>query len=135
MPGHSISDKLHRWVCFIALTVFFLMSFTLSAGAADQCPHPKDHKLAKIHYQLFTAYNVAYEGYAVVCENKCFTSEPCTQNCQEEKGLVSLEQKLKELNASMPGQTCMSHSLVCLEQCKKPWRSLQTGLWFIGASG
>ena len=78
-----------------------------------------DHSLSPIKYQLFTAYQTAYDGYHTPCDLKCFGKEQCTQNCQAEKGLNSLSIELDRLKTKNNLNTCESYTSVCIDQCEE----------------
>ena len=117
MENFYYSGKFHKWVGYMFISVAFIISFSFSAEAKT-CPKMDDHSLSAVHYKLFTAFQVAYDGYAGVCENKCFSNPNCISDCQADRGLASLSKKLKELNHSLETQSCMSHAKVCFNQCK-----------------
>ena len=106
---------------FLFVALFF--SFLMGASANDRCPTSKDHSLSAVRYQMFTAYQTAYDGYQAPCEIKCFNRTTCVESCQGKKGLESLKTQFTKLLEKKGLKNCSSYSQVCKEQCKDQGKS------------
>ncbi len=98
----------------IALVITFICSW---APAQSRCSEIDSPESVAQKYQLFSAFQTGYDGYQVVCENKCFGKKSCEENCQSKKALEYLSKQMNQLVKKSGGLHCPSLTLVCLEQC------------------
>lgn len=110
------SIRLRKYTQFFFFVLCILFSYTNSTAAKDLCPQSNDPETVAIKYKLYTAYQVAYDGYETPCEIQCLKKKDCRKRCQQKKGLSSLENKMKELTREKGN--CPSIALACLEQCQ-----------------
>ncbi len=110
------------WFRRMALVVFVFMvglfSYLSGASAEGLCPNQKDHSLSASRYQMFAAFQTAFDGYRAPCEFKCFSKENCVQKCQLEKGASSLKNFYAELLEKKNLKSCASLAKICLETCQ-----------------
>ena len=107
---------------FIALALFFFIhTVVLASPAAAECPSVDSPQATALGYQLYTAYQVGFDGYQMPCELKCSSNKNCQSSCQTQQGLRLLQSKVHELNDKHPmlvtSKSCKVVAQVCLKQC------------------
>jgi hypothetical protein len=112
------SNHFRRNVAILFLFLVCFFSFAMGASAESRCPSSDDHALSAERYKMFTAYQLAYDGYQVSCEMKCFDRARCVESCQTKKALESLNQQLNKSMQAKGLNECSSLTEVCKEQCQ-----------------
>jgi len=98
----------------IAIIITLVCSW---APAESQCVEINSPENVAQKYQLFSAFQTGFDGYQVVCENKCLGKKSCEDNCQNKKALDYLKKRVDQFVIKSQGLHCPSLTVVCLEQC------------------
>ena len=114
------SIRLRRYTTLWFLSVIVFFAFLTGTAAKDRCPSSDDHETSAIRYKMFTAYQIAFDGYQAPCELKCFDKEECTQSCRTEKALDSLSKHFKKELKQRNTSQCKSIENICMQECSGP---------------
>ncbi len=112
------SRPLSRYTTMSLIFALVTFAFLMGAKANDRCPSSEDHQLSAVRYQMFTAYQVAFDGYQAPCQIKCFEKETCVNQCQQQKALSSLAEHMDQELKQRGLARCESLSQICLEECQ-----------------
>lgn len=101
----------------VCISILLASSTALGQGLA--CPRAKTTDLLAIHYRLFSAYTIGFDGNEVTCDAKCFAKEDCRKNCQSQKGLEFLAKQMNKVMADYSPSNCETITTTCLSQCQE----------------
>ncbi len=114
-----LSSSFYKLSRLLKALVFVTILTSGAQGLAkDLCPQADSHELSAVRYQMFTAFQMAYDGYQAPCELKCFEKESCVQSCRQDKALLSLAQHMEKELQSRGLASCQTLSEVCVDECK-----------------